>query len=64
MRATAHRTRRWHRVGIALAMTVVAVGLSGCNSGASSASGVIAAVGAENQYANVIAQIGGRYVHV
>jgi zinc/manganese transport system substrate-binding protein len=64
MRATAQHPRRWHRVGIALAMAVVAVGLSGCNSGGSSASGVIAAVGAENQYANVIAQIGGRYVHV
>ncbi len=64
MRATAHRTRRWHRVGIVVAMAAVAVGLSGCNSGPSSASGVIQAVGAENQYANVIAQIGGRYVHV
>ncbi len=45
-------------------MAVVAVGLSGCNSGTTGAAGVIQAVGAENQYANVVAQIGGRYVHV
>ncbi len=31
---------------------------------ASSASGVVNAIGAENEYANVVAQIGGRYVHV
>jgi zinc/manganese transport system substrate-binding protein len=60
---TAQRTRRWHRIAVALTMAVVAVGLSGCNSGTTGASGVIQAVGAENQYANVIAQIGGRYVH-
>ncbi|MGO9408508.1 MAG: metal ABC transporter solute-binding protein, Zn/Mn family [Acidimicrobiales bacterium] len=45
----------------------VAVALLGCAcSSASGArrSGVVAAVGAENQYANVIGQIGGRYVEV
>jgi zinc/manganese transport system substrate-binding protein len=31
---------------------------------ASSSSGVINAIGAENEYANVLSQIGGRYVHV
>ena len=46
-----------------LAVTVAA---TACGSGTPSASspGVINAVGAENQYANVLAQIGGRYVHV
>ena len=31
---------------------------------AASTPGVINAIGAENEYANVLAQIGGRYVHV
>jgi zinc/manganese transport system substrate-binding protein len=36
-----------------------------CSPGSSGApAGTIAAVGAENEYANVIAQIGGKYVHV
>ncbi len=41
--------------------------LAGCGasgSGAASADGAVIAVGAENQYANVIAQIGGKYVKV
>ncbi len=63
MGVTVPHARRWHRVAMVLVLAVVGVGLSGCNSGGSSASGVIAALGAENQYANVIAQIGGRYVH-
>jgi zinc/manganese transport system substrate-binding protein len=39
---------------------------AGCSSAtvASSAPGVITAIGAENEYANVIGQIGGRYVRV
>jgi zinc/manganese transport system substrate-binding protein len=48
--------------GVALAGLV-----AGCGTDASLAhtgSGAIAAVGAENEYANVIAQIGGRYVSV
>ncbi len=61
---TARGPRPWHRTVTAVAVVAVAVGLSGCNSGATSPGGAIAAVGAENQYANVIAQIGGRYVHV
>jgi zinc/manganese transport system substrate-binding protein len=46
------------------ALTVVCV--AGCGSSGSSGTsgGRIAAVGAENEYANVIEQIGGRYVHV
>jgi len=51
-----------------LAGTVAALALAaaGCGSGAStgSGSGVINAIGAENEYANVLAQIGGKYVHV
>jgi zinc/manganese transport system substrate-binding protein len=49
---------------------VVAVAAAGAGCGATasvarpSPSGVISAVGAENEYANVLGQIGGRYVHV
>ena len=51
----------------AMALTGVAalVVLAGCSSsGAAVANGTISAVGAENEYANVLSQIGGRYVHV
>src|ERR1700722_11535273 len=53
----------------ALAPAVCAAAvLLGCGSpsatAANGSSGVIAAVGAENEYANVIGQIGGRYVKV
>jgi zinc/manganese transport system substrate-binding protein len=37
---------------------------SACSSASASSSGKIAAVGAENEYANVIGQIGGKYVQV
>src|SRR5271168_5295347 len=39
---------------------------AGCTASAAAPStpGVINAIGAENQYANVLGQIGGRYVHV
>ncbi len=45
---------------------VMAVAGAGCSTKAATPSppGVINAIGAENQYANVLAQIGGRYVHV
>jgi zinc/manganese transport system substrate-binding protein len=50
---------------IAVALTLLATFLTGCGGSAGGApAGVIAAVGAENQYANVIEQIGGRYVKV
>jgi len=54
----------------ALAGVVAALGLAaagcGASSGASTASGttVISAVAAENEYASVLSQIGGQYVHV
>ena len=36
----------------------------GANPGGAGTSGVIEAIGAENEYASVISQVGGRYVHV
>ncbi len=57
--------------GLTVTAVTAAVALlaTGCSPGttvspASSASGVIVAVGAENEYANVISQIGGQYVQV
>jgi zinc/manganese transport system substrate-binding protein len=52
--------------GAAMALALAA---AGCASGATptnsaDSSTVINAIGAENEYANVLAQIGGRYVHV
>ncbi len=62
------RTRRaLRREAVALAVVgVVAVVGSGCGGGAASGAktGVVDAVGAESQYANVLGQIGGRYVRV
>ncbi len=48
---------------VAVLAVVAAVGCGGTSS-AGASSGVIVAVGAENEYANVIEQIGGRYVKV
>ena len=63
------RAGRWVRSGrVAFAtLGLVAVVANGCasSSGAStSKSSVINAIGAENEYANVLSQIGGKYVHV
>ena len=53
--------------GVAVAVAL-ALASAGCGRAASSptsnGTGVISAVGAENEYANVLSQIGGRYVHV
>jgi zinc/manganese transport system substrate-binding protein len=46
----------------AVALTAAGCGSSGTS--ASSGSGVINAIGAENEYANVLSQVGGKYVHV
>jgi len=46
----------------ALALAAAGCGSSGASTG--TGSGVINAIGAENEYANVLAQIGGKYVHV
>jgi len=48
-------------------VAVVALAAAACGSTTASTTappGVVNAIGAENQYANVLGQIGGRYVHV
>jgi zinc/manganese transport system substrate-binding protein len=56
-------------VASAALLSTAAVVLTACSSGsgttpAANSSTTITAVGAENQYANVIGQVGGKYVHV
>jgi zinc/manganese transport system substrate-binding protein len=54
-------------VAAAIILVASGLGLAACSSSGSSAlasSGVIRAVGAENEYANVLQQIGGKYVSV
>lgn len=46
------------------ALLVLALGLSACTGSGGAGSGALRAVGAENEYADVISQIGGRYVQV
>src|SRR5690242_18584976 len=59
---------RGTRMALAGAVAALAVAAAGCSSTATSASSakttVINVIGAENEYADVLAQIGGRYVHV
>jgi len=50
--------------GAAAALALVAAGCGNGASASASGSGTINAIGAENEYANVLTQIGGRYVHV
>src|SRR5215467_8731870 len=58
------------RPALAGALVALALAVAGCSGGdnsaanASSSTALINAVGAENEYANVLGQIGGRYVHV
>lgn len=51
---------------VAGALVACALAAAGCTSSAATdtSSGVITAIGAENEYANVLSQIGGKYVHV
>ncbi|MGA2835692.1 MAG: zinc ABC transporter substrate-binding protein [Acidimicrobiales bacterium] len=52
---------------VAATLIATGLGLTACSSGGSTAAsppGVIKAIGAENEYANVLGQIGGRYVEV
>lgn len=49
-------------VALGLAAVAVAVALSGCTDSANAGSGKIVVVGAENEYSDVAAQIGGKYV--
>jgi zinc/manganese transport system substrate-binding protein len=62
----AKRLVRPRRAALASAVAALGLAAAGCGGGATAASGtkVINAVGAENEYANVLSQIGGRYVHV
>ena len=68
--AVIRRARGLVRIGqaavVAGAAAALAVAAAGCGTSSSSggSSGVISAVGAENEYANVLSQIGGKYVHV
>jgi zinc/manganese transport system substrate-binding protein len=57
----------WRRGAALLAVGTLATALSACSgaaSGAQNTTGTIVAVGAENEYANVLSQIGGKYVQV
>lgn len=61
------RNHRAWAAAVAAAAGLVALTAAGCSNSpasGSSAGGVINAVGAENEYANVLSQIGGKYVHV
>jgi zinc/manganese transport system substrate-binding protein len=61
----AGRSGKYRMMAAAGAAAALALVAAGCGTGASaSASGTINAIGAENEYANVLSQIGGRYVHV
>jgi zinc/manganese transport system substrate-binding protein len=65
--SAAGRLRRRSRSAIfACVLAALALAAAGCGSGATDATGgsVVNAIGAENEYANVLSQIGGRYVHV
>ena len=62
MRSTVH-TPVLRAVPVLPALALVALIAAGCGSSASGEhNGRVTAVGAENEYANVIAQVGGRYV--
>jgi len=50
--------------GTVAALALAAAGCGSSGASTSSSSGVINAIGAENEYASVLAQIGGKYVHV
>ena len=58
---------RWYSAALLTAALLTAgIGVAACGPGSStsSAPGVINAIGAENEYADVLSQIGGQYVHV
>jgi zinc/manganese transport system substrate-binding protein len=58
--------RQRARIAALVAAGLLALVVAGCASSSSAnvQRGVISAIGAENEYANVLGQIGGRYVHV
>ena len=57
-------TRQRARIAAVAAAGLLALVVAGCGSSSSAnvPKGVISAIGAENEYANVLEQIGGRYV--
>ena len=67
-KSVAQTLSRRYRVLAATGAAALALAAAGCSSASASgdAAGgqVVNAIGAENQYANVLSQIGGRYVHV
>ena len=64
MQALLHILQTRNRVRRAALCLAVALLGCACSSPAPRAGGTVVAVGAENEYANVISQIGGRYVEV
>jgi zinc/manganese transport system substrate-binding protein len=68
MRIPTQRSRRVGGPALVAALAALALAVAGCSSGSSAdpstSTAVINAIGAENEYANVLGQIGGRYVHV
>jgi zinc/manganese transport system substrate-binding protein len=61
------RSGKYRIMAAGAAAAALALVATGCGTGASanaSGTGTINAIGAENEYANVLTQIGGRYVHV
>ncbi len=67
MKRSGSTTRPRARFAIAPLAAIAAAGaivLAGCGTSTTASDGRILAVGAENEYANVIEQIGGRYVQV
>src|SRR5580700_6055838 len=64
----ARRSGRFGRIaGVLGVLACTGPALASCSSNSPSAGskpGVIVAIGAENEYANVLGQIGGRYVQV
>jgi zinc/manganese transport system substrate-binding protein len=62
--ALLHSLRVWAVAALAGALALAVAGCGGTSASAANGSGVIDAIGAENEYANVLSQIGGKYVHV
>jgi zinc/manganese transport system substrate-binding protein len=59
--ARAIRSGRWLAVAVVLGVALLS---AACSRGGAAGPGVISAIGAENEYANVLSQIGGKYVAV
>src|SRR5271165_6349691 len=62
------RSSSLRRAAVLAGTVALALGVAACSTSSADSSGhgnaVINAVGAENEYANVLSQIGGKYVHV